>query len=150
MLLLPKLDRRIKEFQQTIQVPEYNDAIEKTLRKADALGIPMSFWGENNSVAEDRDGLYHIRIRRQAASGNRKELLYDMMHELGHCLDPDKLEIENKGNAELELAREIRAWALADQQFRAHPELQGDMLTYTQYKNDCLAGYIKRSEQQSH
>lgn len=61
----------------------------------------MSFWGENNSVAEDRDGLYHIRIRRQAASGNRKELLYDMMHELGHCLDPDKLGIENKGNAEL-------------------------------------------------
>lgn len=150
MLLLPKLDRSIKEFQQTIQVPEYDAVIEKTLRKADALGIPMSFWGEIYSMAEDRDGGYHIRIRRKAASGNRKKLVYDMMHELGHCLDPLKLGRENKGNAALVLAREERAWALADQEFCSHPALQADMASYREYQNYCLADYIKAAKQASH
>lgn len=143
MLLLPKLDRSIKEFQQTIHVPEYDAVIEKILRKADALGIQVSFWGEDYSMAEDRDGVYYIRIRRKAASGNRKELVYDMMHELGHCLDPIKLGIQNQHNHVLRLDREIRAWAMADQEFNSHPELQNDSASYVKYQNDCLVNYIK-------
>jgi hypothetical protein len=155
MLLLPKLDRSIKEFQHTIQVPEYDMVIDKLLRKASQLDIPMSFWGESYSMAEDCEtegceSKYRIRIRRAAPSGNRKELVYDIMHEMGHCLDPLKLGLGNKGNAKLMLAREQRAWAVANEEFNLYPELQPDIAEYTEYKNSCLAEYIRRAKQSSH
>ena len=153
MLLLPKLERTIKEFQQTIQVSEYNSVIERILRGADELAaerkmnLSFSFWDKEYSVVEDTDGTYRIRINRKAASGNRKELVYAMMHELGHWLDPQKLGLKNRENVKMKLDREMRAWSLADQQFDTHPELQVDLPTYTKYKNDCIATYIKRQEQ---
>jgi len=155
MLLLPKLDRSIREFQQTIQVPEYDVVIDKLLRKAGELNIPMSFWGENYSMAEycaaeDCESEYRILIRRTASSGNRKELVYDMIHEMGHCLDPLKLGLVNKGDAKLMLAREQRAWAAADEEFDSYPELQPDIAEYTGYKNSCLAVYTRRAKQSSH
>ncbi|GAB3327448.1 hypothetical protein ACFQT0_28590 [Hymenobacter humi] len=143
MLPLLQLERNIGKFQQTIQVPEYDNVIDKLLRKAGNLNIGASFWNETYSKAQDTNGIYYLWIKSSAVSGNRKELVYDMMHELGHCLDPLKLGKENKGNAALELAREERAWALADLEFNAHPELQVDRESYSKYQNDCLATYIK-------
>jgi hypothetical protein len=150
MLPLPQLEQNIRKFQQVIQVPEYDAVIDKVLRKAGALNIGASFWDQTYSKAQDTNGIYYLWIKSDATSGNRKELVYDLMHELGHCLDPLKLGRENKGNAILELGREERAWALADQEFSSHPELQNDMASYKEYQAYCLADYIKAAKQASH
>lgn len=88
--------------------------------------------------------MFHICIRTNVPEGQRKVLLFDLLHEWGHFLDNDRLPIGNEQDPCLQLGREQRAWAFADQEFERHPELTADRPAYDAYKRYCLDTYYSR------
>ncbi|MDO7874019.1 hypothetical protein Q5H93_04675 [Hymenobacter sp. ASUV-10] len=108
-----KLELKIKEFQDAVQNDKYDSVIEKLLRKIDVLKIGISFWQREFSKADDTNGIYYLWIK--SKTENKKEIIFDIMHELGHCLDPIKIPLDDRYNEELRKGREVRAWRIADQ-----------------------------------
>jgi phage regulator Rha-like protein len=145
MLDETKLRRRIEEFIQTVAQPAYDSVIEKLIKKANTNQIEVAHYpgSETSKARAEKHGGYIMFIKGKTPSGNRKELIYDIMHEMGHCLDEIKLAKEDEQNKPLVMARELRAWQFADAEFAAHSEFRNDVLEYNNYKNQCILSYQK-------
>jgi hypothetical protein len=140
MALSADLETRIVEFQHAVGVPAYNPVIDRLLRKVADLRIQLNWWtGSESSKQQILYGFGWIDIKTVVPSGNYKELVFDLLHELGHYLDKEKLTDPN--DDALVQAREIRAWRLADEEFSRHPELTGDRANYEAYKRKLLGTY---------
>lgn len=140
MALSADLETRIVEFQQAVGVPAYNPVIDRLLRKVAELRIQLNWWtGSESSKQQILYGFGWIDIKTKVPSGNYRELVFDLLHELGHYLDPEKL--TNPHDDALVQAREIRAWKLAGEEFAQHPELAADQADYQAYKRKLLASY---------
>ncbi|RZK32392.1 MAG: hypothetical protein EOO61_16955 [Hymenobacter sp.] len=134
------IEQVIEKFQDAVGVPEYNGVIEKLIRKAYDHKIDIILSNYPSSARQDRvHGIdYTIKILRLPDSGDTKEILFDMMHEMGHCFDPAKL-LPDRSN---EKERETRAWEFADEQFYSFPELAAIEQQYTIFRNSRLQVYL--------
>lgn len=142
MAMSSNLDERIAEFQQAVGVPAYDEMIERLLRQAAVLKVRLGWYtGSCRSKQVVLYGICYIDIKTLPSSGNLKELVYDLMHELGHWLVPIKLGPGDEKDDALVLGRELRAWKLADTEFYAQPELDADRAEYEAYKRECLRSY---------
>ncbi|TFZ62979.1 hypothetical protein E4631_23925 [Hymenobacter sp. UV11] len=143
-----KIKMGIREVRDTLETAEYDSVIESLLRKVYSRNMTISFYeNRKDSVCEtstdEIDGSITcvLRIKKKPAFGNVKEILFDIMHEMGHGLDENRLELKDKCNLEVRYARELRAWKIADKEFATHPELKADKLEYNRYKHECLKDY---------
>lgn len=143
---LTLLDLKIKEFKTWMQIPEYENALQTLIRQAFEQDIGISFWNRHYSKSDYTytTGTCQLWIKREPMLGSRKEVVFDIMHEMGHCLDPIKLPLDDRYNVELRKGRELRAWAIADNTFGSFPELQVDVVVYTAYKEACLKDYLNQ------
>ena len=139
------IEQKIREFKDTVRAPEYNSVIENLMRKAYENNIQVYLWSQGYSSAKDQepDGICIVRIDNNPDSGNMNEIIFNLMHELGHCYDPNKLPLADKNNIILRRGREVRAWQIADHEFNSHPELMAAAQEYTDFKGKCLATYMK-------
>jgi hypothetical protein len=134
------IDATIETFKELVQIPAYDDVLETLIRKAFEQNIRVGAFGiEASRFEESRGGVLDLLIKKKPKFYSIREVIFDIMHELGHALDPIKLAPDRSN----ERAREERAWAFADQQFDSFPELQGDKVEYAAYKGACLATYPK-------
>ena len=135
------IEEKIKQFQDAIGTPEYNSAIEDLIRTAYDYKIQIILSVQPSHARPENEifsGSYVVKILRLPKSGNSKEILFDMMHEMGHCFDPNKL-LPDKSN---EKERERRAWEFADEKIGSYPELATAMQEYTDFKNSHLETYL--------
>jgi hypothetical protein len=134
------IDATIETFKELVQIPAYDDVLEALIRKAFEQNIRVgAFEIEASRFEESRGGVLDLLIKKKPKFYSIREVIFDIMHELGHALDPIKLAPDRSNERE----REERAWAFADQQFDSFPELQGDKVEYGAYKGACLATYPK-------
>ncbi|RZK45326.1 MAG: hypothetical protein EOO61_00235 [Hymenobacter sp.] len=143
-----KIKMNIKEVRDTLETVEYDKVIEGLLRKVYSHNMTIAFYdNRKDSVCEtttdEIDGSITciLRIKKKPIFGNVKEILFDIMHEMGHGLDEIKLSLEDRYNLEVRKARELRAWEIADKEFATYLELQADESEYNRYKNECLKKY---------
>ena len=75
---------------------------------------------------------------------NKRRILYELIHEMGHLFDPISLDRNIEWDSEhpsSERSREIRAWAFADEEFKKHSELQDFTQEYADHKKESLLTY---------
>ncbi|TGD80817.1 hypothetical protein [Hymenobacter wooponensis] len=149
----PPIERRIAEFKDKIQVLQYNPVIEQLHYLGKGHQIEL-FWGERYQESRClttpiKGGYsYGLRIKSIPVTGDNKEIVFDILHEMGHAFDPQKLpqvftdeERQTPEYQELVRGREIRAWQWADREFERHSELHLDRGYYRAYRNFCLCTY---------
>lgn len=147
------LEGKIGEFQKFIGAENYNPVLDRVLRQLDATSITSTalYDGLTESKlqhirinANPKEDAFYICIRTNEPEGQRKVLLYDLLHEWGHFQDEDRLPIGREHDPHLQLGREQRAWKFADLEFARHLELAPDRPAYEAYKQRCLATYLSR------
>lgn len=149
MKLLSELERSIKSMQGRVDEPELAGVVEALVRSAHQNRITVGFNNEPRSFAspltDDSAGyLFRIRIKpHPVETTSRAELVFDILHELGHCFDRDTLALADQYNREKLRGRELRAWAWADQEFSQHPALGPYRNLYLSYQATCLGTYIE-------
>lgn len=144
MPLRTPLEQRIQEFQDAINLAEYNGVVAKLIKEVDCLPInsfSLDYRPDAVSRHETSPEGYRIWIRFKHKLGFSKVLFFDMLHELGHFHDPEKLPSDQQDNIALRRGREQRAWSWADAEFLKHPELQADLELYRDYQRRSLAFY---------
>jgi hypothetical protein len=137
------IEETIQKFKGVVQLPTYENAIEKLIRQAFEENVRVGSFGiaysrHETLTGQDGKPILEILIKNRPKWYSIREVVFDIMHELGHAMDPIKL-LPDRSN---ERAREERAWAFANQQFASFPELQSDKEEYEAYKQACLATYL--------
>lgn len=138
-------NHRVRQFQDAVQDQKYFGVAEKLVRKAFEKAKDVNIH-EGKSAYEPRPvstgHVHYLKIDR--VFENKRRILYELMHEMGHLLDPILLDRNIDWNSEhqaSERSREIRAWAFADEEFGNHPELNDYVQEYTEHKRACLLSY---------
>lgn len=136
-----KKNQKIKEFQSLIANYKYDGVAQKLIEEVYAHQIDIGFFDIAYSKTQTSEYGCYLCIKKKPQFGNTAELIFDIMHELGHCLDDIKLQKKDEYNIELRREREIRAWHIADNKFESYPELKEIASNYAAYKDKCLASY---------
>lgn len=90
----------------------------------------------------DNNYLFRIRIKpHPVETKSRAELVFDLLHEIGHCLYKDTLADADKNTNAKKRGREVRAWDWADQEFMKYPALAPYRALYLTYQAACLVTY---------
>lgn len=133
---------RIAEVQHIAQLPGYECAIEELVKAVYQENIQIGFWREPRSKLDYQfDGAgkpyaFWITLKRTPLLESRKDVLYDLLHEMGHYWDDEDRPIPRERQPpKIQRKREERAWAYADVQFDSIPELQADWSEYEAYKH---------------
>lgn len=145
-MALTKLELTIQEFSHFLNSPPHEAVLDKILRTIVAQGIQVYLipsWeaSSHRQITVSQGFVYEINIGGKRPDSQRLEILFDLLHEFGHYLDPDKLTQANKHDEGFQRGREMRAWQLADQALEHYPELAHDRPAYEAYKRRCLLTY---------
>jgi len=137
--------QKSKEWCQIINLPEFNSIIENLISRLVEKGITLMLW-KNSKISKHQRApigdkfVYCICVKEICI--NKKEIIYDILHELGHALDKEIVSNEELKNNSLKCQkREITAWLLADEEFLKISELQEYFEEYEEYKWLCLKSY---------
>lgn len=137
--------QKSKDWQQIINLPEYNSVIEKIISRLVEEGVILELW-KNSQVSKyqrtpvSNKFIYRILVKQICV--NKKEMIYDILHEFGHFLDKEIISREELETNNLKrLKREITAWLFADEEFLKISELKKDFEEYEEYKWLCLKSY---------
>lgn len=136
-----KKSQNTKELQSLVANPKYDEVARRLIEKVYIHQIRIGFLDVPYSKTQTGDYGCILTIKTKPQDGDTVELLFDVMHELGHCLDKIKLLKKDERNIELRRERELRAWQFADKEFESHPELRELSSDYADYKAKCLASY---------
>ena len=143
--LLEHENHRVQQFQDAIQEPEYLNVVEKLVRKAFEKAKDVNIYSGKSAYEPIQTSGGVVRyLKINKVFDNKRRILYELMHEMGHLFDPIPLDRNIDWNSEhpaSERSREIRAWAFADEEFRNHPELNDYVQEYTEHKRACLLSY---------
>ncbi|SNR88577.1 alkaline phosphatase family protein [Hymenobacter mucosus] len=144
------LARSIGSMLQRVDEPGLEHVVADLVRLADLERIAVAYnnepWSYASPLIDDTDGyLFRIRIKPHPVNmESRAELVFDILHELGHCFDLEVLALEDKDNNAKKRGREVRAWAWADQEFSRHPALAPYQELYLKYRAICLNSYPEK------
>jgi len=139
-----RITKSIQEFKDAVAEPSLDTVIEAIINKAYERMSGVSLWGVDSpkvSKVQSSPGtngyIYYLTISQSAP--NKREIIYELLHEMGHAFDEIKLDLSDKENSER--GRETRAWQFANEQFDTHPELRPYLPEYTEHKRKRLATY---------
>lgn len=134
----------IQAFKSAVAEPSLDTVIEVLINKAYEKMRGISLWGVDSpnvskvqSVPVSNGYVYYLTISQSAP--NKREIIYELLHEMGHAFDEIKLDLSDKENSEK--GRERRAWAFATEQVNTYPELRNYLPEYTEHKRKRLATY---------
>jgi len=135
-----RLRQKINELKFYIQLEELNPLIEEIVVKIFSSGCKLMAYKNGNSKHQvtKLDCIIFLNV---SDNRDRLHLLWDLIHEFGHHLDPDKLDKNDAHNPVDRIRREETAWILADSEFQKHPELFIFEENYLTYKRECLQSY---------
>ena len=143
--LLETEHRRIQQFKEAVQDENYFDVVEKLIRKAFEKADDVNIYDRASmfEAVPVTDGyVYFLKINK--VFENKRRIIYELMHEMGHLFDSISLDRSLDPNSEhpkSERSREIRAWAFADEEFKNSPELQDCIQEYNEHKQLSLLSY---------
>lgn len=143
---LPETEnRRVQEFKDAIQEQKLLGVVEKLVRKAFEKAKDVNLYKRKSThqTVKVIDGSVYFLLINDSPE-NKRVIIYDLIHEMGHLFDPIALDSNIDSNSEhpaSERSREIRAWAFADEEFKNHPELNDYTQEYTDHKRTCLLSY---------
>jgi hypothetical protein len=139
-----RIAQSIQAFKTAIAEPGLDTVLEGIVMKAYEVVSGVDLWGVDSqrgsqfqAVAVTNGHVYYLNISQSAP--NKREVIYELLHEMGHSFDDIKLDPSDRENSER--GREIRAWAFADQQFNAYPELRTYLPEYVEHKRKRLETY---------
>ncbi|RZJ86477.1 MAG: hypothetical protein EOO60_13385 [Hymenobacter sp.] len=139
-----RITQSIQDFKSAVAEPSLDTVIEALIIKAyeKMSGVDLfsetSLRGSQFQEVPTSGGLvYYLNISRSAP--NKREIIYELLHEMGHAFDEIKLDPSDRENSER--GRETRAWQFADEQFAMYPELRTYLPEYTEHKRKRLATY---------
>ena len=139
-----RITKSIQDFKDAVAEPSLDTVIEAIINKAYEIMSGVSLWGIDSPKASKAQSspcangyTYYLTISQSAP--NKREILYELLHEMGHAFDEIKLDPSDRENSER--GREIRAWAFADEQVNIYPELRNYLPEYTEHKRKRLATY---------
>ena len=147
--LLENENHRVQQFQDAVQEQEYFNVVEKLVRRAFEKAKDVSIY-DGKSAHEpfpDTIGQVHYLVhylKINKLQENKRVIIYELMHEMGHLFDPIQLDSSIDPNSEhpnSQRSREIRAWMFADEEFKNHPELKCYTQEYTEHQRTCLLSY---------
>jgi hypothetical protein len=134
--------KKIQEFKDAVHEPQFDECLEYLIKKAyekHALIILENLNGLGSRI----DDFGTIRIDNSFLC--KRIIIYELMHEIGHLLDPIKKNYSitdvNSKDPGSEHSREIRAWAFADSVFYRFSELNKHEHEYETRKEYCKRSY---------
>jgi hypothetical protein len=139
-----RITQSIQNFKKAVAEPSLDTVIEGIITKAYEVVSGVDLWGiesikgsQFQKVKISSGQVYYLNISRSAP--NKREIIYELLHEMGHAFDAIELDPSDRENSER--GREIRAWKFADEQFNAYPELRGYLPEYVEHKRKRLDTY---------
>lgn len=139
-----RIAKSIHDFKHAIAESGLDTAIEGIVTKAYEVVSGVDLWGVDSlrgsqfqEVPVPSGHVYYLNISRSAP--NKREIIYELLHEMGHAFDNIKFDLSDMRNSER--GREIRAWKFADAQFNVYPELRNYLPEYIDHKRKRLATY---------
>lgn len=139
-----RIAQSIQAFKSAVADPSLDTVIEALLIKAYEKMSGVDLFSETSKrgsqfqeVPTSSGPVYYLNISRSAP--NKREIIYELLHEMGHAFDEIKLDPADKENSEK--GRELRAWAFADQQLNASPELRTYLPEYIEHKRKRIETY---------
>ncbi|MBD2768449.1 hypothetical protein IC235_11165 [Hymenobacter sp. BT664] len=134
--------KKIQEFKDAVHESQFDECLEYLIKKA--YEKPVLILLENrNGLGSEIDKSSTIRIDNSFEC--KRIIIYELMHEIGHLLDPIKrdcsiTDINSKDPGSV-CSREIRAWEAADSEFDRFPELKEHKQEYQKHKAHCKHTY---------
>lgn len=143
-----QIEMKIKEFKAWVNLPAYDSILEALIRNSYAQNIGLSLYDKDWSTCSattlpDGRRVFYLWIKKEPRFGSKREVLFDIIHESGHAHDDVDRPLPGTRDRDpvAERGRELRAWAYADEQFGAFPDLADARPEYEAYKRGCLATY---------
>ena len=138
-------NHRIQQFQDAIQEQQYFGVAEKLVRKAFEKAKDINIYSGKSAYEAIQTSSGVVRyLKIDKRFDNKRRILYELMHEMGHLFDSiplDRAIAPSSEHQASERSRELRAWKFADEEFNNHPELQDCIQEYTEHKRACLLSY---------
>ncbi|WMJ74370.1 hypothetical protein RCC89_14520 [Cytophagaceae bacterium ABcell3] len=127
------------EVKSCIDMPELNYIIDSVIYITFSEGCDIMLC--TSKPSEYRRGNGYCFICLDARKEEKLWLLWDLLHELGHHLDPMKISKEEQKDEVKVYRRENEAWKLADRTFQRYGSLAKYSDSYQNYKKKCLSSY---------
>jgi Zn-dependent peptidase ImmA (M78 family) len=139
-----RIEESVQAFKNAVAEPNLDTVIEAIINKAYEKMSGVYLFSETSlrgsqfqAVPTSSGPVYYLNISQSAP--NKREIIYELLHEMGHAFDEILLDLSDKENSER--GRETRAWQFADEQFVTYPELRPYLPEYTEHKRKRLATY---------
>jgi hypothetical protein len=129
----------IDKTKELINLPEYNEVIENIVKRIFDEGCDMMHYDQERSMHQVT--IHDCMILLSTKTKNKLDILWELIHELGHHLDMDRNIEEDSSKMSVLRKAEIRAWKQADKVFDECPEVQHLKNLYTNYKVRSLKSY---------
>lgn len=137
--------QKTKEWIQNIVLPDYELIVQKLISLLVDKDINLMLW-KNSKISKSQrtfnEGKNIFAICIKNICSDRREMLFDILHEFGHAMDIDTYSQEEiKSNILKRQKREITAWLIADEEFIKISDFKADFNAYENYKWQCLESY---------